>query len=59
MTVTLTDDPDGVLAARYDARPGSGDWVLIRPDQFIGARGRADDAASFDAYARMALLPAG
>lgn len=59
VTVALTDDPDGTLAARYDARPGSGDWVLIRPDQFIGARGRADDAAAFDAYARMALLPAG
>lgn len=59
LTVSLTDDPDGALAARYGARPGSGDWVLIRPDQFIAARGRADDVAAFDAYARLALLPAG
>lgn len=34
-------------------------WVLVRPDQFIAARGGEGDIGVFDAYARLALEPMG
>ena len=48
---------DAGAAERYGVH-GSG-WVLVRPDQFIAARGGAGDTGVFDAYARLALEPAG
>ena len=47
---------DSRAAERYGVN-GSG-WVLVRPDQFIAARGGPDEVAAFDAYARLALEPA-
>lgn len=42
-------------AERYGlAGPG---WVLVRPDQFIAARGGSGEIAAFTAYARLALVP--
>ena len=40
-------DANGVLAERYDARPGT--VYLIRPDQHVAARWRAFDAARIQA----------
>ena len=40
--ITVVSDADGLLAARYDARPGTA--YLIRPDQHIAARWRASTA---------------
>jgi 2-polyprenyl-6-methoxyphenol hydroxylase-like FAD-dependent oxidoreductase len=53
--VVLDDksDPDGVAAERYDIS-GAG-WVLVRPDQFIAARGAAGETRAFSAYAGRAL----
>ncbi|WPL79155.1 FAD-dependent oxidoreductase [Bordetella hinzii] len=49
-------DTAGLLAARYDARPGS--CYLIRPDQHIAARRRDTDATALRAaLARAAGLP--
>jgi 3-(3-hydroxy-phenyl)propionate hydroxylase len=42
--VTVLEDVDGVVAQRFDARPGT--FYLLRPDQHVCARGRAFDAAS-------------
>ena len=42
--ITVVSDADGLLAARYDARPGTA--YLIRPDQHIAARWRAFDGAA-------------
>jgi 3-(3-hydroxy-phenyl)propionate hydroxylase len=41
--VTGLEDIDGLVAQRYDARPGT--LYLIRPDQHVCARWRATDAA--------------
>ena len=38
--ITVVSDADGLLAARYDARPGTA--YLIRPDQHRGALARFD-----------------
>ena len=38
------EDAEGLLAARYDARPGT--TYLIRPDQHVAARWRRFDAAA-------------
>ena len=48
----LTDDT-GVLAERYDARPGT--VYLIRPDQHVAARWRSFDLAKAEAALRTAL----
>lgn len=51
-------DVQGVLAQRYDARPGT--CYLIRPDQHVAARWRAFDPAAVGAALRRALcLPLG
>ena len=44
--------PEGLLAARYDGRPGT-TW-LFRPDQHVAARWRAFDPARIDAAASRA-----
>jgi len=46
-------DPKGVLAARYDAQPGT--LYLIRPDQHVAARWRRFDATAVQAALRRAL----
>jgi 3-(3-hydroxy-phenyl)propionate hydroxylase len=40
-------DAEGLLAQRYDGRPGT--VYLIRPDQHVAARWRAFDAAAVQA----------
>jgi 3-(3-hydroxy-phenyl)propionate hydroxylase len=45
-------EEDGMLSARYDARPGT--VYLLRPDQHVAARWRAFDAARLDAALRRA-----
>jgi 3-(3-hydroxy-phenyl)propionate hydroxylase len=47
------DDPQGVLAARYDAMPGT--TYLIRPDQHVAARWRTFDACQATVALRRAL----
>jgi 3-(3-hydroxy-phenyl)propionate hydroxylase len=42
--MTVLEDVDGVVAQRFDARPGT--FYLLRPDQHVCARWRAFDAAS-------------
>ena len=46
-------DAHGVLAQRYDARPGT--VYLIRPDQHVAARWRAFDATAAQAALKRAL----
>jgi 3-(3-hydroxy-phenyl)propionate hydroxylase len=41
------EDREGLVARRYDARPGT--CVLLRPDQHVAARWRAFDSARVDA----------
>ncbi len=41
------EDCDGLLAGRYDARPGT--TYLIRPDQHVAARWRIFDRAAIAA----------
>ena len=48
-------DPDGSAAARYGVT-GDG-WVLVRPDQFVAARGGMDETRAFAAYAGRVLEP--
>ena len=45
--VTALEDIDGLVAQRYDARPGT--TYLIRPDQHVCARWRALEAAKLAA----------
>ncbi|MBA4790330.1 MAG: FAD-dependent monooxygenase [Rhizobiales bacterium] len=46
---------DAEVLERYGlSGPG---WVLVRPDQFIAARGGEGDVGVLDAYARLALEP--
>jgi 3-(3-hydroxy-phenyl)propionate hydroxylase len=47
------DDAEGLLAQRYDARPGT--VYLIRPDQHVAARWRALDAAKVRAALRRCI----
>jgi 3-(3-hydroxy-phenyl)propionate hydroxylase len=42
--VTVIQDTEGLLAQRYDMRPGT--CYLIRPDQHVCGRWRALDAAA-------------
>jgi len=46
-------DPNGAAAARYGIS-GSG-WVLIRPDQVVAARGKANDLSRLGVYAHHVL----
>jgi 2-polyprenyl-6-methoxyphenol hydroxylase-like FAD-dependent oxidoreductase len=46
-------DPRGLAAERYGIT-GTG-WVLVRPDQFIAARGAGGETRAFSAYAGRAL----
>jgi hypothetical protein len=46
-------DPDGVAAERYGISVAG--WVLVRPDQFIAARGGVGETRAFSAYAGRAL----
>ena len=46
-------DPQGLLAQRYDAQPGT--VYLIRPDQHVAARWRRFDARAVQAALRKAL----
>jgi len=46
-------DSEGVLAQRYDGRPGT--VYLLRPDQHVAARWRGFDAAKVQAALRRAL----
>ena len=48
-----TSDPDGVAAERYGISTAG--WVLVRPDQFVAARGAAGETRAFTAYAGRAL----
>ena len=41
--VTVLADAQGLVARRYDAKPGT--TYLIRPDQHVAARWRAFDPA--------------
>jgi 3-(3-hydroxy-phenyl)propionate hydroxylase len=50
------EDPQGLLAQRYDARPGT--VYLIRPDQHVAARWRGFDAAKVRAALRRATAQA-
>ncbi|MEW6706450.1 MAG: FAD-dependent oxidoreductase [Pseudomonadota bacterium] len=45
-------DADGVLARRYDARPGT--TLLLRPDQYLAARWRSFDPAKIEAALKRA-----
>ena len=47
------DDAEGLLAQRYDGKPGT--TYLIRPDQHVAARWRAFDAAKIEAAMRRCL----
>ncbi|MCX2861156.1 FAD-dependent oxidoreductase [Paucibacter sp. PLA-PC-4] len=53
VAVPLIVPADGLLAERYDARPGS--VYLIRPDQHLAARWRRFDAAKIQAALRRCL----
>jgi 3-(3-hydroxy-phenyl)propionate hydroxylase len=50
------EDVQGLLAQRYDARPGT--VYLIRPDQHVAARWRRFDAAKVRAALRRATAQA-
>ena len=46
-------DPNGEVRERYRLRgPG---WVLVRPDQVVGARGVGNDFSALHAYAAQVL----
>ncbi len=51
--MTHVVDSAGLLAQRYDARPGTA--YLLRPDQHVAARWRALDAAAVNAALRRAI----
>lgn len=51
--VTALEDIDGLVAQRYDARPGT--LYLIRPDQHVCARWRSVDTAKLAAAMRRAM----
>jgi 3-(3-hydroxy-phenyl)propionate hydroxylase len=50
-------DSEGLLAARYDAKPGT--CYLIRPDQYVAARWRSFDAGKVRAALARALAMPG
>ncbi|SAK90263.1 FAD-dependent oxidoreductase [Caballeronia fortuita] len=50
--VTVVEDMEGMVAHRFDARPGT--FYLLRPDQHVCARWRAFDAASVAAAVKRA-----
>jgi 3-(3-hydroxy-phenyl)propionate hydroxylase len=47
------EDPEGLVAARYDLRPGS--TLLFRPDQHLAMRSRRFDPGAVEAGVRRAL----
>ncbi|SAK64873.1 FAD-dependent oxidoreductase [Caballeronia hypogeia] len=50
--VTVVEDVEGMVAHRFDARPGT--FYLLRPDQHVCARWRAFDAKAVDAAVKRA-----
>jgi 3-(3-hydroxy-phenyl)propionate hydroxylase len=50
---TVVEDAEGLLAQRFDARPGT--FYLLRPDQHVCARLRAFDAAPIAAAVNRAI----
>jgi 3-(3-hydroxy-phenyl)propionate hydroxylase len=52
-TALLSVDADGLLAQRYDARPGT--TYLIRPDRYVAARWRRFDATAIAVAHRRAM----
>jgi len=52
-SVSAQEDAQGLLAARYDGRPGT--FYLIRPDQHIAARWRTFEATKVRAALRRSL----
>ncbi|MFJ1301817.1 FAD-dependent oxidoreductase [Pseudomonadota bacterium AL_CKDN230030165-1A_HGKHYDSX7] len=54
--VLRVEDPEGLLARRYGAQPGT--CYLIRPDQHIAARWRGRDAATLGSALDQALARA-
>jgi len=49
-------DDQGHFYSAYE--PAAGDWVLVRPDGYIGAIVASDDVASLESYLLKAGLPA-
>ena len=52
----VLEDPRGIAAQRYDAKPGT--VYLLRPDQHVAARWRALDAAKVRAAVARATCTA-
>jgi hypothetical protein len=48
-------DPTGKVRTRY--RLGGPDWVLVRPDQVVAARGVGGDFRALHSYAAEVLKP--
>jgi 3-(3-hydroxy-phenyl)propionate hydroxylase len=51
--VEAIEDSEGLLAARFDAQPGT--VYLLRPDQHVAARWRALDVAALQSALSRAM----